>query len=103
MPWRDRADAWPRNLRSSRIPWSLRQIPVIECRKRRDTVAVKCVEEPVVEIEAFRIWRACSFGKHARPRDRKSISLDSQRLDQANVVLVAVVMITRAGRIAVIR
>src|SRR6266403_5910094 len=36
----------------------LRQVPVIERRKGRDAAGEEVVEEPVVEVESFRIWRA---------------------------------------------
>ena len=36
----------------------LRQVPVIERRERRNVVGDEVVQEPVVEVEAFGIWRA---------------------------------------------
>jgi len=45
----------------------LRQVPVIERRKRGDAVGDKVVEEPFVEVEALRIWRAGALREYPRP------------------------------------
>src|SRR5215470_1161253 len=49
----------------------LRQVPVIERRERRDTVGDEVVNEPIVEVEALRIWRAGALREYPRPRNRE--------------------------------
>ena len=80
----------------------LRQIPVIQRRKRFDAVGQKFVQKAVVEVEAFGVRGAGSFRKHPRPRDRKTIGFDAQLLDQADVFLVPMIVIVGAVGVAVI-
>src|SRR5258708_22710619 len=70
--------------------------------ERLDAVGQQLVEQPIVEIEAFRIWRARSFRENARPRDREAIGLCTQRPHQLDIVLVAMEMIVRDISIAAI-
>ena len=75
---------------------------MIQRRKRLDAVSQQFVEQAVVEIEAFWIWRAGAFREDARPCDRKPIGLCAQRLHQLNVFLVQVIMVGRGVAVAVI-
>ena len=47
----------------------------------------------LIEIEALRVRRPDPFGKHAGPCDREAVGLRAQRLHQANVFLVAMIMV----------
>src|SRR6516164_3649807 len=58
-----------------------------------DAVGEKLVDQTVVEIEAFRIGRPVALRKYTRPGDREAISLHAQFLDQADVVLVEMIVI----------
>ena len=66
---------------------------MIHRRKRLDAVREQFVQQPIVEIETFRVWRTCSFRKNTRPCNREPIRLRAQRLHQSNVVLVAMKML----------
>src|SRR5882757_9283434 len=61
-----------------------------------DPVGQEFVDQAVVEVEALGIWRAGAVGKYPRPRDRKPVVLDAEIPDQADVFLVAVVMLVGA-------
>src|SRR4030095_14183072 len=78
----------------------LRQIPVIERRERRDAAGHEVVEEPVVEVEALRIWRAGALREYARPGNREPIRTGGERLHRPHVVSISVVVIV--GDIAVV-
>jgi len=78
----------------------LRQVPVIERRERRDAVGDEVVEEPIVEVEALRIWRAGAVREYPRPRDREPIGSDGERLHRPHVVSISVVVIV--GDVAVV-
>src|SRR5205085_1788942 len=80
----------------------LRQVPMIEGRKRLNPVREEFVQEAIVEVEAFGVRRAGPVGKYPRPCDRKSIGFDAEPLDQANVFLVAMIVIVGAVAVAVI-
>src|SRR3981081_304575 len=60
----------------------LRQIPMIERRKRLYSVCDQFVDYPVVKIQPLRVWLARSFRKNPRPRNRKPIGLCAERLHQ---------------------
>src|SRR3954463_10404724 len=66
----------------------LRQVPMIQRRKRRDAVRERLVDKAVVEIEPFGIWRAGAFREDARPCNRESIGLYAERLHQLDIFLV---------------
>src|SRR5215831_13457329 len=78
----------------------LRQVPVIERRERRDAVGDEVVDEPVVEVEALRIWRAGALRKYPRPRNREPIRSGAERLHRPHVVSISVVVIV--GDVAVV-
>src|ERR1700738_1810065 len=78
----------------------LRQVLVIERRERRNVVGDEVVQEPVVEVEAFRIWRAGALGEYPRPRNREPIRSGGQRLHRPHVVSVSVIVII--GDVAVV-
>ena len=80
----------------------LRQVPMIEGRKRLNPVREEFVQEAIVEVEAFGVRRAGPVGKYPRPCDRKSIGFDAEPLDQANVFLVPMIVIVGAVRVAAI-
>ena len=80
----------------------LRQIPVIQRRVGFDAVFQELIDQPVVEIEPLGIRSAAAFRKHPRPRDRKSIGLDAEIPDQADVFLVAMVVIVGAVGVAAV-
>ena len=80
----------------------LRQIPMVQRHVRRDAVRQQLVQQPIIEVEAFRVRRAVSVRKHPRPCDRETIGLDAQFLDQANVFLVAMIVIIGLVGIAAI-
>ena len=61
-----------------------------------DAVGQQFVDQPVVEVEALGIWRAGAVGKYPRPRDREPVVLDAEIPDQADVFLVAMVVIVGA-------
>src|SRR5262249_37931747 len=52
--------------------------------------------QAVVEVEPFRIWRAVALRKDARPGNREAVGFHAQLLDQADVILVKVVVIVGA-------
>src|SRR5215475_4944652 len=66
---------------------------MVERRKRLNAVREQLIHQAIVEIEAFRVWRAGAFWKDARPGNRESIGLCAQRLHQLNVFLVAMIVI----------
>src|SRR6516164_1292038 len=78
----------------------LRQVPVIERREWRDAVSDEVVEEPVVEVEALRIWRARALREYARPRNREPIRSESECLHRLHVVPISVIVII--GDVAVV-
>ena len=80
----------------------LRQIPVIQRRVGFDAVLQELIDQPVVEIEPLGIRRTAAFRKHPRPGDRKPVGLDAEIPDQADVFLVAMVMIVGAVGVAAI-
>ena len=69
---------------------------MIERRERLDAVGQQFVDQPVVEVEAFRVGRAVAVGEHPWPGDREAIGLDAELLDQRNVFLVAMIVIVGA-------
>ncbi|MET3989378.1 hypothetical protein ABID65_001004 [Bradyrhizobium sp. S3.9.2] len=69
---------------------------MIERRIGLDAVREQLVDEPVVEIEPLRIGLARSIRKHPRPRNREAVGLDAERLNQRDVVLVAVIVLVGA-------
>ena len=71
----------------------LRQVPMVQRHIRRDAVRQQFVQQPIIEVETLRVRRAVPVRKHARPRNRETIGLDAQILDQANVFLVAMIVI----------
>src|SRR5258706_16437179 len=75
---------------------------MIERCERFDAVGQKFVQQAIVEDEPFGVRRTGSFGKHPWPRVRKTIGLDPQFLDQANVFLVAMIVLVGAVGVAVI-
>ena len=75
---------------------------MIEGRKRFNPVREQFVQEAIVEVEAFGVRRASPVGKHPGPCDRKSIGLDAEPLEQANVFLVAMIVIVGAVAVAVV-
>ena len=77
----------------------LRQVPVIERRKRLNAVGEQFVDQATVEVQAFRIRCAGPLRKDARPGDREAVGLDAERLHQLHVFLVAVVVVV--GHVAV--
>ena len=85
---------------SAAILQRLRQVPVIERRERCNAVRDEVVQEPVVEVEALRIWRAGTLGKYPRPRNREPIRSGGQRLHRPHVVSVSVIVII--GDVAVV-
>ena len=80
----------------------LRQVPMIQRRIGFDAVAQQLVNQAIVEIEAFGVGRPIAFGKNPRPCDRKAIGLDAELFYQADVFLVAVIVIVGAIGRAVI-
>src|SRR5262249_15265089 len=78
----------------------LRQVPVIERREWRDAVGDEVVEEPVVEIEALRIWRAGALREYPRPRNREPIRSSGEGLHRLHVVSISVIVII--GDVAVV-
>src|ERR1700692_1553913 len=76
---------------------------MIQGRKWLDAVREQFIHKSIVEIEAFWVWRTCSFRKNARPGNRKAIGLYTHRLDELNVLFVAVIMVVCDVRIAVIQ
>ena len=80
----------------------LRQIPVIQRGKGLEAIGQQLIHQPIVEVEAFRVRRTRALRKHPRPRDRKSIRLDAEIPDQADVLLVAVVVVVGAVAVGVI-
>src|SRR5215467_5958421 len=78
----------------------LRQVPVIERWERRDVVGGKVVEEPVVEVEALRIWRAAALRKYPWPRNGEPVRSGGERLHRLHVVSISVIVIV--GDVAVV-
>src|SRR5262249_56474676 len=78
----------------------LRQVPMIERRERRDAVGDKVGDEPVVEVEALRIWRAGALREYPRPRNREPIRGGGERLHRLHVVSISVIVIV--GDVAVV-
>ena len=76
----------------------LRQVPVIERRVGLDALPEQFVDEAVVEVEALGVGLARSFRKHPRPGDREPVGLCADFADQADVFLVAVVVIVGDNR-----
>src|SRR4029077_14325590 len=72
-------------------------------RVRFDAAGEQFVEQAVVEIEPLGVWLPGSFGKHPRPCDRKPVGLGPQSPDEANVFLVAVIVLVGAVAIASVR
>src|SRR5258705_10441389 len=70
-------------------------IPVIEGGKWPDVVCEQFVNEMIVKIQAFRIWRTTALRKHARPRDRETIRFDPQRLHELNILFITMVVVIR--------
>ena len=75
---------------------------MIERRIGLDTVRQKFVDQPVVEIQPLGIGRAGAVRKNARPGDGKPVRLDAERLDQLNVLLVAIIVLIGAVAVAVV-
>ena len=75
---------------------------MIERRVGFDAVDQELIDDAVVEVEPLGIRRTGSVRKYARPRNRKAISFDAELLYQANVLLVSVIVIVGAVRIAVV-
>ena len=80
----------------------LRQVPVIKRGIGLDAVGEQFIEQAVVEIESLGIRLACSFRKHPRPGDGETIRLDAEVFDEADVFLVAVVMLVGAIAVAAV-
>src|SRR5262245_41161618 len=78
----------------------LRQVPVIERWERRDVVGDEVVEEPVVEVEALRIWRAAALRKYPRPRNGEPVRSGGERFHRPHVVSISVIVIV--GDVAVV-
>src|SRR6185437_3435814 len=80
----------------------LRQVPMIERGIGLDAVCEELIDQAVVEVEALRVRCAVAVRKHARPGNRKTISLGAEVLDEADVFLVAVIMIVGAIGVGVV-
>ena len=80
----------------------LRQIPVIQRRIRRNAVRQQLVQQPIIEVEAFRVRRAVSVRKHPWPSDRETIGPDAELPDQTNVFLVSMIMVVGVVGIAAV-
>src|ERR1700743_40095 len=65
-------------------------------------VGEQLVNKAVVEVEALRVRRAVAVRKHARPGNGKTIGLGAEILDEADVFLVAVIMIIGAIGVVVV-
>src|SRR5262249_4395498 len=71
----------------------LRQIPVIQRRKRLDAGRFQFVDQAAVEVDPLRIGLARPFRKNARPGDGKPVRVGADVLYQRNVFLIAVIMV----------
>src|SRR5216684_588333 len=73
----------------------LRQVPVVEGRKRFDAGFEQRIDQAAVEVEALWIRLTDAVGKDSRPGDREPIALDAHVLHQPHIILVAMIMIVR--------
>jgi hypothetical protein len=64
-------------LPSTTIFKSLWQVPVIQRAEGLDTRCQQGIDEPVVEVDAFRIRASVAVGKDSRPGDGKAEGLDA--------------------------
>src|SRR3982075_2640346 len=62
------------------------QVPMMERWERRDAIGDEVVKEPVVEVEALRVWRAGALREYPRPRNREPIRRGGERLHRPHVV-----------------
>src|SRR2546425_148620 len=60
---------------AARIFQSLRQIPVIQCRHRRDSGLQKSIDQAGIKLEALLVERTGAVWKQPRPGDRESVAL----------------------------
>src|SRR6266404_7324850 len=71
----------------------LRQVPVVERRKRFDAGFEQRIDQAAVEVETLRIRLTDAVGKDSRPGDREPIALDAHVLHEPHIILVAMIMI----------
>lgn len=76
----------------------LRQVPVVERRERPNAGGERRIDQPFVVVEPLRVGRAAAVRLDPRPGDRKTVALQSELLQQRDVVGVAVVAV--AGNVA---
>ena len=83
---------------ATRVLQRLREVPVIERRRRLDAAFEQPLDQAAVEAHAGRVERAGPVGLHPRPRDREAVGLEAQGGHQVEVLAPAVVVV--AGDLA---
>ena len=76
----------------------LRQVPMIKTEPRLDARREQCIDQAVIECEAFFVRRTLAERQHPRPRHRKAISADTEIAHQRDVFRIAVIVV--AGDVA---
>ena len=76
---------------------SLRQVPVIQRRVRRDAALEQSIDEAVVEVQAALVEEPLPQRLHARPGDGEAVGIDAQARDHRDVVLPAAVVVAGDG------
>ena len=80
-------------LPSALVLQRLRQVPVVESRKRFDAGLEKRVDKAAVEVEALWIRLTDAVGKDSRPGDGETIVLDAHILHEPYIIPVAMIVI----------
>ncbi|MNJ46719.1 hypothetical protein D3C77_418570 [compost metagenome] len=72
----------------------LRQLPVVQCAERLDSVLEQLVHQQFVMLDSFPVHFAEALRVNARPRYREAVGFNAQLLHKLNVFLVTVVAVT---------
>ena len=80
---------------AARVLERLRQVPVVERDRGRDVARAQPVDERAVEVDAALVDGARDRRLDARPGDREAERVQTERCEQVEVVLAAVVEVAR--------
>src|ERR1700690_3799252 len=71
------------------------EVPVIQGQRGLDASRHEPVDESAVEVQAGLIGRSLAVRLHSGPRDRESVRADAERLQEGEVLVHPVIVVTR--------
>ena len=80
-----------------------RQVPVIEGQEGFQPARQHPVDQPVVEIETFRVRRPAPLGHHPRPACRKAVGVETAVAKEVQILRPAVVMVAGGGAVLAVQ